>query len=53
MYRVMFLPLSSKSIGVVDIVGLYTVLLLGFTILLLGLPIMLLGLQLSMFTTYM
>ena len=40
-----FLPISSGSVGVLDIVGLYTVLLLG-------LPLLLLGLQLSMFTKY-
>ena len=40
-----FLPMSSKSVGVADIVGMYTVLLLGLLVLLLGL-------QLSMFTTY-
>ena len=57
--KVCSLPLSSKSVGVVDIVGLYmvlllrlTILLLGLPILLLGLPILLVGLQLSMFTTY-
>ena len=40
-----FLPLSPRSVGVADIIGVYTVLLLGFHILLLGL-------QLSMLTTY-
>ena len=47
-----FLPISSRSVGVVDIVGMYTVLLLGLPKLLLGLPILLLGLQPSVFTTY-
>ena len=47
-----FLPISSRSVGVAEIVGLYTVLLFGLSILLLGLPILLLGLQLSMLTTY-
>ena len=40
-----FLPISSRSVGVADIVGLYTVLMLG-------LPILLLGLQLFMLTVY-
>ena len=40
-----FLPLSSRSVGMADIVGLYTVLLFGLLILLLGL-------QLSMLTMY-
>ena len=40
-----FLPVSSKFVGVADIVGLYTVLWLR-------LPILLLGLQLSMLTIY-
>ena len=35
-----FLPISSRSVGVVDIVGMYTVLLLGLPKLLLGLPIL-------------
>ena len=47
-----FLPISSGSVGVLDIVGLYTLLVLGFPILLLGLPILLLGLHPSMFTKY-
>ena len=47
-----FLPLSSRSVGVADIVGLYTVLLLGLPILLLGFPVLLLGLQPSMLTMY-
>ena len=38
-----FLPTSSRSVGLEDIVGMYTVLLLGLLVLLLGL-------QLSMFT---
>ena len=40
-----FLPISSRSVGVADIVGMYTILLLG-------LPALLLELQISMFTTY-
>ena len=58
-HYICFLPISSRSVGVADIVGMYTVLplglpklLLGLPILLLGLPILLLGLQPSMFTTY-
>ena len=47
-----FLPISSSPVGVADIVGLYTVLLLGLPVLLLGLPVLLLGLQLSMLTMY-
>ena len=40
-----FLPISSRSVDVVEMVGQYTVVLPG-------LPILLLGLQLSMLTTY-
>ena len=55
----LFLSISSRSVGLTDIVGLYTVVLLGLPALFLGLPvlflgflILLLGLQLSMLTTY-
>ena len=61
-----FLTISSRSVGLADVVGLNTVLLLGLTVLLLGLTVLLLGLptlllglptlllelQLPMLTTY-
>ena len=47
-----FLPISSRSVGVADIVGMYIVLLLGLPVWLIGLSVLLLGLQLSMLTTY-
>ena len=53
MYKyICFLPISSTSVGVADIVGMYTVLLLGLPILLLGLSVLLFGCHLSMFTMY-